>query len=78
MKFSSRTSLIRGLEEADELQPNFIPLLRLTGEYYDLIGEQDKAIEIYLHLLELYPGEPAWLRYDKKIVKYNENKKRNE
>jgi len=47
----------------------------LTGEYYERIGDWDKAVEIYSHILELYPGEPAWLQYKKKIVAYNENKR---
>ena len=75
MKTGDSDKLVQELEEAAILQPDFVPLLRLTGDYYYLIGEQDKAVEIFTHILELYPGEPAWLRYNKKIVKYNENKK---
>ena len=75
MKTGDRDKLVQELEEAAILQPDFVPLLRLTGDYYYLIGEQDKAVEIFTHILELYPGEPAWLRYNKKILQYNENKK---
>ena len=75
MKTGDRDKLVQELEEAAILQPDFVPLLRLTGDYYYLIGEQDKAIETFTHILELYPGEPAWLRYNKKILQYNENKK---
>jgi tetratricopeptide (TPR) repeat protein len=74
MKTGDREKLVQELEKAARLQPDFVPLLRLTGEYYERIGDWDKAVEIYSHILELYPGEPAWLQYKKKIAAYNENK----
>jgi tetratricopeptide (TPR) repeat protein len=74
MNSGDTNKLVQELEEAVKLQPDFIPLLRLAGEYYELIGKYDNAIEIYDHILESYPGEPAWLRYEKKIVAYNETK----
>jgi tetratricopeptide (TPR) repeat protein len=74
----NREKLVQKLEEAARLQPDFVPLLRLTGEYYELIGEQDKATEIYGHILEIYPGEPAWLKYETRIAEYKEHMKQNE
>jgi len=74
MKTGDKDKLIKALEEAALLQPDFVPLLRLTGEYYELIGEKDKVVEIFSHILDIYPGEPLWLTYEKKIVAYNENK----
>jgi len=77
MKSGDKNKLVQELEEAVKLQPDFVPLLRLAGDYYRLIGEQDKAIEIFAHILELYPGENAWLRYEKNIIAYNEAKAMN-
>ena len=74
MKTGEKDELVQNLEDAFMLQPDFVPLLRLAGEYYELIGQKDKAIDIYEHILEIYPGEPAWFRYEKKIIEYNENK----
>ena len=70
----TQNTLIQVLEEAAILQPDFVPLLRLAGDYYELIGEKDKAVEIFSHILDIYPGERLWLRYEKKIIAYNENK----
>jgi tetratricopeptide (TPR) repeat protein len=61
-KTSDVEKLVPALEEA-------------TGKYYERIGDWDRAVEIYTHLLDIYPGEPAWLGYEKKIIRYNENKK---
>ncbi|MFC1826327.1 hypothetical protein ACFLZQ_00140 [Thermodesulfobacteriota bacterium] len=74
MKTGDKDKLIQELEEAAILQPDFVPLLRLAGDYYELIGEKDKAVEIFSHILDIYPGERLWLRYEKKIVAFNENK----
>jgi tetratricopeptide (TPR) repeat protein len=74
MKTGDREKLVQALEEAAIQQPDFLPLLKLTGEYYERIGEWDKMVQIYAHILEIYPGEPAWLRYEKKIITHNENK----
>lgn len=74
MKVSDREQLIEALEKVVDLQPDFVPLLRLAGEYYELVGEMGKAAEIYAHILELYPGEPLWVIYKKKIIQYNEAK----
>ena len=73
MKKADRNNLIRGVEKGVELQPDFVPLLRLGGDYYYLIGEHEKAVEIFSHILELYPAEPQWLRYQKKILQFAEN-----
>ena len=62
MKTGDREKLVQELEEAVMLQPDFVPLLRLAGDYYELIGKQDKAVEIYAHILELYPGEPRLVK----------------
>ena len=75
MKTGDREKLVQALEEAARVQPDFVPLLRLTGEYYERIGEWDKARQIFTHILEIYPGEPLWLTYEKKIIRYNPNKK---
>lgn len=75
MKIGDLENLVRTLEEAAALQPDFVPILRLTGEYYERIGEWEKAVATYEHILELYPGEPAWLRYEKKILAFNANRK---
>jgi tetratricopeptide (TPR) repeat protein len=72
MKTGDTERLVQELEKAAILQPDFVPLLRLTGDYYGLIGEEDKAVEIFQHILDLYPGEPLWLKYEKRIVVYNE------
>ena len=72
MKTGDTQKLVQELEAAAELQPDFVPILRLAGDYYELIGEKDKAIEVFAHILELYPGEPNWLKYKKRVVKYNE------
>ena len=72
-----REKLVQKLEEAAILQPDFVPLLRLTGEYFERIGDQNKAVETYTHILEIYPGDPAWLGYEKKIIAYNEIKTMN-
>jgi tetratricopeptide (TPR) repeat protein len=69
-----RENLIKELEKAITLQPDFVPLLRFTGEYFGLIGMEDRAVEIYAHIVELYPGEPAWLKYETRITDYTENK----
>ena len=74
MKTGDGEKLVQGLEEAAILQPDFVPLLKLTGEHYERLGEWDKAVQIYAHILEIYPGDPAWLGYEKKIIAYNENK----
>jgi tetratricopeptide (TPR) repeat protein len=74
MKTGDRENLIKELKKAITLQPDFVPLLRLAGNYYELIGDQDKAIEVFAHILELYPGEPAWLKYETEIADYNANK----
>jgi tetratricopeptide (TPR) repeat protein len=73
MKTGDTEKLMKVLENAIVLQPDFLPILRLAGDYYELIGKQDQAIETFAHILELYPGEPAWLRYEKKIIDYKEN-----
>lgn len=72
MKTGDTQKLVQELEAAAELQPDFVPILRLAGDYYELIGEQDKAIEVFAHILALYPGEPNWLKYKKRVVEYNE------
>jgi tetratricopeptide (TPR) repeat protein len=72
-KMGERKKLRQELEEASKFHTDFVPLLRLIGEYYERDGNQDKAIETYEHLLEIYPSEPAWLNYQKKIIAYNEN-----
>jgi len=74
METGDSEKLMQELQDAAKLQPDFVPLLRLAGEYYELIGEQDKAIEIFAHILDLYPGEPLWLKYENRIVEYNEIK----
>jgi len=74
MESGNTYQLVEELEESVELQPDFVPLLRLAADYYYLKGEKDKAVEIFAHILELYPGEPAWLRYEKNIIAYNETK----
>jgi len=78
MKTGDSEKLVQKLEEGIMLQPDFVPLLRLAGEYYELIGERDKAIETYEHILEIYPGEPAWLKYETRIAEYKEYIKQNE
>jgi len=75
MKTGDLEKLVKALEEADRLQLDFVPLLRVTGEYFENIGEWDKAVKIYSHLLDIYPKEPAWRRYEKKIIAYNVIKK---
>jgi tetratricopeptide (TPR) repeat protein len=72
-KTGDNEKLMQALEESVIQQPDFVPLLKLAGGYYELIGQPDKAVEIFTHILELYPGEHAWLGYEKKIAKYNEN-----
>jgi len=74
MKTSNREKLITELEDAAERQPDFVPILRLAGDYYDLIGDKEKAVEIFSHILNTYPGEPLWLKYEKRIIAFNENK----
>ena len=74
MKTGDTEKMVRVLEDAAKLQPDFVPILRLAGEYYELIGEREKAVEIFSHILEIYPGEPAWLMYQKEIIAFNENK----
>jgi tetratricopeptide (TPR) repeat protein len=66
--------LVQILEEAAGVQPDFVPIVRLTGAYYEQIGDGARAVEIYQHLLDIYPEEPAWLRYEKKIIAFNESK----
>jgi len=78
MKTGDKEKLVQELKRGTQLQPDFVPLLRLAGDYYELIGEQDKAIEIYRHILEIYPGEPVWLRYETRIAEYKEYIKQNE
>ena len=78
MKTGDSGKLVQELEKAIMLQPDFMPLMRLAGEYYELIGEQDKAVEIFTHILELYPGEPLWMKYETRIAEYKENKTQNE
>ena len=70
--------LVQKLEKAIMLQPDFVPLMRLAGDYYEIIGEKDKAIQVFAHILELYPGEPAWMKYETRIAEDQENKKQNE
>jgi len=74
-KIGDKGKLVQTLEESVKLQPDFVPLLKLAGSYYEQIGQQDKAVEIFKHILELYPGDRAWLEYEKKINAYNESKK---
>ena len=74
MKIGDSEKFVQEIKKAVDLQPDFIPILKLTGDYYELIGEQDRAVEIFTHILELYPGEPSWLRYEKSIIAYNENR----
>ncbi|MBW2467313.1 MAG: tetratricopeptide repeat protein, partial [Deltaproteobacteria bacterium] len=74
MKIKAKEKLIQKLEESVEMQPDFVPLLKLAGNYYNLIGEQEKAVNIFKHILDLYPGEPNWLSYEKRIVAFNEEK----
>ena len=71
---NNEVNLIKELKKAITLQPDFVPLLRIAGYYYELIGEQEKAIEIFAHILELYPGEPVWQKYATRIAEYNKNK----
>jgi len=73
MKIGDGENLAQELEKAIMLQPDFIPLMRLAGDYYALKGDHDKAFEISAHILELYPGEPLWLKYAKRIVEYDKN-----
>ena len=73
MKTGDSEKVVEELEKAARLQPDFVPLLRLVGDYYELSGDKDKAIEIFRRILELYPAEPAWLRYEKRITAYKEN-----
>ena len=56
------------------INPIIIPLLKIIGDYYELIGEQEQAAEIFSRILELYPGEPDSLIYKQKILTYTENK----
>ena len=72
METSAKKKLITELEDAAERQPDFVPILRLAGDYYDLIGDQEKAVEIFSHILDTYPGEPLWLKYEKRIIAFNE------
>jgi tetratricopeptide (TPR) repeat protein len=74
MKTGESKKMVKELEEAILLQPDFIPLLRLAGDYFELVGKQERADEIYAHILELYPGEPLWQKYEKRIVEYNKIK----
>ena len=74
MKTGDREKLRAALEEAARVQPDFVPLLRLRGEYYELTGEWDKARQIFAHILDIYPGEPLWLTYEKKIIRYSPDK----
>ena len=74
MKTGDSEKLVQELEKAIMLQPDFVPLMRLAGDYYELIGEQDKAVEMFAHILELYPSEPLWLKYEKRIVAFNKYK----
>ena len=72
MKTGQLDMLAQALEKAVVVQPDFIHLLKLAGDYYELIGEQAKAIEIFTHILDIYPADPAWLMYQKRIAAYNE------
>ena len=74
MKTGDIEKLVQALEEAAVQQPDFVPLLRLTGEYYERAGARDKAGQTFAHILDIYPGEPLWLTYEKKIIRYNANK----
>jgi tetratricopeptide (TPR) repeat protein len=74
MKTGDSEKLVQELEKAIMLQPDFVPLMRLAGDYYELIGEQDKAVKMFAHILELYPGEPVWLKYETRIVAFNKYK----
>jgi tetratricopeptide (TPR) repeat protein len=78
MKTGDTGKLVQELEKAIMLQPDFVPLMRLAGDYYELIGEKDKAIQVFAHILELYPGEPVWQKYETRLAEYKENKKQNE
>jgi tetratricopeptide (TPR) repeat protein len=72
-KIRNKKKLAQELEEAVILQPDFVPILKLAGYYYEVNGNMEKAVEIYTHILELYPGGDAWLGYEKKIAEYNES-----
>jgi len=74
MKTMDKEKLVSALKAAAERQPDFVPILRLAGDYYDLIGKQEKAVEIFTRILDIYPGERLWLKYEKRIVAFNENK----
>jgi tetratricopeptide (TPR) repeat protein len=78
MKTGDSGKLVQELEKAIMLQPDFVPIMRLAADYYEIIGEKDKAVEIFAHILELYPGEPVWLKYETRIAEYKENNKHNE
>ena len=75
MKTGDTEKMVQALKDAAKRQPDFVPTLRLVGNYYELIGEQEKAVDTFSHILELYPGESAWLIYEKNIIAYNENNK---
>lgn len=72
MKIRDIRRVVQELETAVKQQPEFIPILRMAGDYYEFIGEKDKSIEIFSNILEVYPGEPNWLKYKRRIVEYKE------
>ena len=74
MEIGEKEKIVQGLDQAIKLQQDFMPLLKLIGEYYEVIGEQEQAVEIFSRILELYPGEPDSLKYQQKILTYTENK----
>ena len=74
MENGEKEKLVQGLDQAIKLQQDFMPLLKLIGEYYEVTGEQEQAAEIFSRILELYPGEPNSLIYQQKILTYTENK----
>ena len=73
MKTGDKEKGLHWLKQSIKLQQDFIPLLKLIGEYFEVIGEQEQAVEIFSRILELFPGESDSLEYQQKILTYTEN-----
>jgi len=72
-KANNRVNIaISELEEFTEINKNFVPVLDFLGKCYRDTKNYEKAVSVFSHILDVYPGHRAWANYLSYIYQYED------
>ena len=72
-KVNNRVDIaISELEELSEINKNFVPVLDFLGKCYRDSKNYEKAVSIFSHILDIFPGYSYWPDYLSYIYQYED------